>query len=103
MSSEVLKKRIEDAGQVRVARFINSLGYKEFTVKSDTGPAIVAFRNRAAENCNAEVAPEDAVKGDKPSNGVVENAVMLLRGVIRTIKCHVKTCTQQESWQHHKS
>ena len=32
----------------------------------------------------------------KPSNGLVENAVMLLRGVIRTIKCHVESCTQEE-------
>ena len=49
-----------------------------------------------AENCKAEVTLEDAVKGDKPSNGLVENAVMLLRGVIRTIKCHVESCTQEE-------
>ena len=38
-----------------MARFINSLGYKEITLKSDTEPAIIAFRNRVAENCNAEV------------------------------------------------
>ena len=61
------------------------------TLKSDTEMAIIAFKNRVAENCNAEVTLEDAVKGDKPSNGLVENAVMLLRGVIRTIKCHVES------------
>ena len=55
-------------------------------MKSDTETAIIAFRNRVAENCNAEVTLEDAVKGDKPSNGFVETVVMLLRGVIRTIK-----------------
>ena len=64
-----------------MARFINSLGYKEITLKSDRVPAIIAFRNRVAENCNAEML-EHAVEGDKPSNGSVENAVMLLRGVI---------------------
>ena len=79
-----------------MARFINSLGYKEITLKSDTEPARIAFRNRVAENYNAEVTSEDAVKGDMPSNGFVENAVMLLRGVIRTIKCHVESCTQEE-------
>ena len=78
-----------------VARFINSSGYKEITLKSDTEQAIIAFRNRVAENCKAEVALEDAVKGDNPSNGWVENAVMLLRGVIRTIQCHVESCTQE--------
>ena len=35
-------------------------------------------------------------KGDKPSNGLVENAVILLRGVIRTINCHVESCTREE-------
>ena len=67
-----------------VARFINSLGYKEITVKSDRNLAIIAFRSRLAEDCKAEVLTEDAVKRDEPSNGLVENAVMLLRGVIRT-------------------
>ena len=93
MSSVFLKKGIgEPWASERVARFINSLGYKEITLKSGTEPAIIAFRNRAAENCKAEVASEDAVKGDNP----FENAVMLLRGVIRTIKCHVESCTQEE-------
>ena len=73
-----------------------TLEYKENTLKSDTEPAIIAFRNRAAENYNAEVRLEDAGKGEKPSNGLVENAVMLLRGVIRTTKCHVESCTQEE-------
>ena len=79
-----------------MARFINSLGYKEITLKRDMGSAIIEFRDRVAGNCKAEVAMEDAVKGDKPSNGLVENAVMLLRGVIRPIKCHVESCTQEE-------
>ena len=61
----------------RVARFINSLEYNEIMLKSDTEPAKIAFRNRVAENCNAEVASEDAVKGDKLSNGWVENASVL--------------------------
>ena len=84
MSSAVLKKGIEEPWtSERVTRFINSLGYKEITLKSDTEPATISFRNRAAENCNEEVTLEDAVKGAKPSNGLVENAVMLLRGVIK--------------------
>ena len=46
-------------------RFIDLLGYREITLKSDTEPAIVAFRNRVAAMCKAEVTTEDAVKGDK--------------------------------------
>ena len=97
VSSKVLKKGLEERwASERVARFINSSGYREITLKSDTEPAITAFRNRVAEKSNAEVTLEDAVKGDKPSNGLVENAAMLLRGVIRTIRCHVESCTQEE-------
>ena len=61
-----LKKGIEEpCASERVARFINSQGYTEITLKSDTEPAIIAFRNRVAENCKAEVTLQDAVRGDK--------------------------------------
>ena len=90
----VVKKGIEELwASERVTRFISSLGYKEITLESDTEPATIAFRNRVAENCKAEVTLEDAVKGDKPSKGLVANAVMLFRGAIRTIKCQVESCT----------
>ena len=93
-----MKKGMEEPwASERVARFINSLGYTEITLNSDTELAIVAFRNRVAENCNAEVTLEDAVQRDEPSNGLVENAVLLLRGAIRTIKCHVESGTQEDS------
>ena len=83
MSSIVLKKGIEEPwASERVAIIIKSSDHKEITLKSGTEPAIIAFRTRVA----AEVTSEDAVKGDEPSNGLVRNAVMLLRGVIRTIK-----------------
>ena len=75
---------------------MNSLGYRMITLKSVTEMAIIEFRNRVAGNCKAEVTLEVAGKGDKPSDGLVENAVMLLRGVIRTIKCHVESCMQEK-------
>ena len=68
----------------RVLKFIDLLGYREITLKSDTEPARIAIRNRVAAMRKAEVTTEDAVKGDKESNGLIENAVMLLRGIIRT-------------------
>ena len=71
------------------------LGYREITLKSDTELAIVAFRNRVAAMCKAEVTTEDAVKGDKESNELIENAIMLLRGIIRTVKCHIESRTQE--------
>ena len=96
MSSVALMKGVEGPWTIeRVAKFIDLLGYREITLKSDTEPAIIAFRNRVAEVCKAEVTTEDAVKGDKESNGLIENAVMLIRGIIRTIKCHIESRTQE--------
>ena len=39
----------------RVAKFMDLLGYREITLKSDTEPAIIAFRFRVAEMCKSEV------------------------------------------------
>ena len=68
------------------------LGYRELTLKSDTAPAIIAFSNRVAEMCKAEFTKENVVKGDKESNGLIENAVILVRGIIRT---NVGSSTQE--------
>ena len=97
-SSVALKKGFEEPWTIeRVVRFIDLLGYREITLKSDTEPAIVAFRNRVGAVCKAEVTTEDAVKGDNESNGLTENAVMSLRGIIRTIKCHIEWSTPDAS------
>ena len=53
------------------------LGHREITLKSDTEPAITAFRRRVEELCKAEVATAEAVNGDRPSNGLIENTVTL--------------------------
>ena len=96
MSSVALKKGVEEPWTIeRVGRFIDLLGYREITLKSDTEPALVAFRNRVAAMCKAEVTTEDAVKGDKESNGLIENAIMLLRGIIRTVKCQFESRTHE--------
>ena len=66
MNSVAFKKGVEEPWTIeRVAKFSHLLGYREITLKSDTEPAIVAFRNRVAEMCKAEVTTGDAVKGDK--------------------------------------
>ena len=87
MSSVALKKGVEEPWTIeRVVKFIDLLGYREITLKSDTEPAIIAFSNRVVAMCKAEVTTEDAVKGHKERNELIENAVMLLRGIIRTRK-----------------
>ena len=95
MSSVAFKKGVEEPSTIeRVAKFINLLGYRKITLKSDTEPATIAFKNRVADMYKAEVATEDAVKGDKESNGLIENA-MLIGGIIRTIKCPIDSSTQE--------
>ena len=63
MGSVFLKTGIEELWAIeRVTQFFDSLGDRDITLKSDTEPAIVAFRNRVAGGCKAELASEDAVK-----------------------------------------
>ena len=78
-----------------MAKLIDLLGCREITLKGDTELAIIAFRNRVADMCKAEVTTEDAVKGDKESTVLIENAVMLIRGIIRIIKCYIESSTQE--------
>jgi len=75
----------------RAARFVNKLGYKEVTLKSDTEPAMVALRGEIREKCQAEALEEDAGVGDHQSNGLIENAIRNIRGVIRTLKLSVES------------
>ena len=89
VSSVALKKGVEEPWTIeRVSKFIDLLGYREITLKSDTEPVIIAFRNRVAEICKAEVTTEE-------SNGLIEKAVVLSRGIIRTVKCHMESSTQE--------
>ena len=54
--------RVEERNcRIGMVRFIDLLGYRESTLRSDTEPAIIAIRSRVTEMSNVE----DAVKGDK--------------------------------------
>ena len=78
-----------------MAKFIDLLGYREITLKSDTEPAIIVIRNLVAEMYKAEVIIEDADNGYEESNGLIEHTVMLTRGMIRTSRCHIESSTQE--------
>ena len=104
MSSVALKKGVEEPWTIeRVAKFIDLLGYREITLKSGTEPARIAFRNRVAEMCKAEVTTEDAVKGNKDSNGLTEYALMLLRGIIRPSSVTSRAARKNHSGTNHLS
>ena len=100
MSTVALKMGVEERWTAKkVTKFMHLLGYREIPLKSDTELAMLAFTNRVAEMYKAEITTEDAVKGDRASNGLIENAVMLIRGIIRTIKCHIASNTQEPTRQ----
>ena len=81
----VKEDRVEDPWTIETGvRFIYLLGYREITLK------------RVAEMSKAKVTTEDAVKGNKPSNGFIEITVILPRGIIRTIQCHFNSSTEEE-------
>ena len=85
MGSVALKKGVEEPWTIeRVVKFIDLLGYREITLKSDTEPAIIAFRNRAAAMCKAEVATVGRSGRRQKLDGLTENAAVALRGVVRT-------------------
>ena len=94
INTPALKQDCEEPWTVdRVVGFI-ILGYRGIMLKSDKEPVTIAFRTRVAEMCKAEVATEDAVEGGKQSNGLIEYTVMLIRGILRTIICHIESRTQ---------
>ena len=102
MSSVALEKGVEQPWTIeRVVKFIDLLGYREITLKIDTEFAILAFRNRVAALCKAEVSTEDAVKGDKESNGLTEhrgNATSWNHQNQRRLACH--TMVGGARWMH---
>ena len=100
MCSVALKKGVEEPWtSERVAQFIDVLGYREITLNGDTEPGIFEISNSVAEMCRAEATTEDAVKGDRESNGFIENMVMLTRAGANRLqnknKCHMESSTQE--------
>ena len=43
------------------------------------------------KECITEMVPENSHKGESKSNGMIENAVKSLEGMIRTVKDHIET------------
>ena len=64
---------------------IQELGYKDCTVqfKNDQEPALMAVINLVSKSRSSPTIPENSPVGSSPSNGAVENAVGLVKGLIR--------------------
>ena len=72
MSSVASKKGVEEPWTTEtLANFTDLLGYREIALKSDTELAIIALRNRVPKIWKGEVTTEDAMQGDKQSNGLI--------------------------------
>ena len=81
LGSVGLRKDVEEPWAIeRVVMFFHSLGCRETTLKSDTEPAIIAFRTPNRSRVQGRNYNRDAVEGDVQTNGFTENTVMQLRG-----------------------
>ena len=68
--------------------FIDLFGNREITLMSDTEPAIIVFTNRVAEKCAQQMSPQRTERKET-RNRTVSSRTQLIRGTIRTIKCHI--------------
>ena len=74
----------------RTCRFIEELGHKRIILKCDREHATVDLQNKIVAMSEKEIIPENSVTGDSKSNGLIENAVREVEGMIRTWKDHTE-------------
>ena len=68
-----------------VVKLLRCLGLQDAVLKTDTERSLVALRNEVQARLPG-VGFEDAVKGESETNGPIENAVGMLKGMCRTPK-----------------
>ncbi len=79
--------------QKSVSGFIRFLGYARLILKSDQEPAILELRKEIINgtmNRQCEIIEEDALVKESRSNGMIENAIREVQGMVRTFKDHVE-------------
>ena len=72
----------------RCARWLDNLGHKRITIKTDQEPSIEAWAQsvRKAAGEGTEIALETSPVGESQANGAAEQAVQEVKGLIRTLK-----------------
>jgi len=78
--------RLTDRAVALVCGDLSSLGCRRLILRSDEERAITAFLRLVARRWDGEVIPHTSAEGDPQSNGAAENAVGILKGVVRTAK-----------------
>ena len=68
---------------------------QEDIIKSDQEPAIVALRAEIVGTSRTEMVPEFSPVKDSKANGVAENAVKEMAGMVRTLKDYVEAKMQE--------
>ena len=74
----------------RCQNFVNSLGYKRVTMKSDQEKSMLALQQRVQKGVNCEMVLTNSKKYDSKSNGKIEKAVQDVEGQVRTLKLHLE-------------
>ncbi len=69
-----------------VRKFDEQQGYNKVTMKSDSGPAILALKEAARREASVEIVMEEAPAGDHQANGVAENVVKNAQAQFRVLK-----------------
>jgi len=72
-----------DQGCANIKRFGNR---EKFILKTDNEPALIDLRQGIAEKLKGQILVEKPPKGESQSNGSVENAVKLVKGLLRTYR-----------------
>ena len=80
----------------RIARWIESLGYKRVAMRTDREHSIVAVQEMVQKEVGVEMVPENSPKGESQSNGQAESAVRELAGMVRTLKDSIEVKTGEK-------
>ena len=73
-----------------IKQFIEFIAYKRIVIRSDQEPAILDIKREIGKRFSGEAVPEESFTKDSASNGMIENAVREIQGMIRTIKDYVE-------------
>ena len=66
---------------------LRDLGYRKLVLKSDNEPSILLLKDQVKENCKEiEIIYQEVPVGDHAANGMIENAIKVLKGQIRAAR-----------------
>ena len=76
-------------------QILESLGYKRVAMKSDQEEAMRALQQRVQKEANCKMVLTSSKKYNSQSNSIVEKAIQVVEGQVRTIKLHTENRIQK--------